>query len=94
MFLKIKICHEIIYDSKTLPFVLIKYVTGFIIALEVDKKFLDVESHSLILVNCQKGTSPSLFLRNQTSGVISTTERLLIKPQTTGGENNFLEFSV
>jgi len=33
--------------------VLIKYGTGFIIALEleVDEKFLDVESHLLILVN-------------------------------------------
>jgi len=59
----------------------------------LDKKFLDVESHSLVLVNWQN-TSPSHFLRNPTIGVISTTERLFSKPQTTGGENNFLEFLV
>jgi len=29
---------------------LIKYGTGFIIALEVDEKLLDVELHSLMLV--------------------------------------------
>jgi len=29
---------------------LIKYATGFIIALKVDEKFLDVESHLLMLV--------------------------------------------
>jgi len=30
--------------------VIIKYDTGFIIALVADEKFLDVESHSLMLV--------------------------------------------
>jgi len=45
---------------------LIKYGSGFIITLEVDEKFLDVESHSLMLVNWQKGTSPSYLLRNPT----------------------------
>jgi len=73
--------------------VLIKYGTGFI-AFEVDEKSLDVELHSLKLVNWQKGTSPSHFLRNSTFCVISTSERLLSKPQTTGGENDFLEFLV
>jgi len=29
-----------------------------------------------MLANWQKGTSPSHFLRNPTSGVVSTTERL------------------
>jgi len=41
--------------------------------LEDDEKFLDVESHSLMLVNWQKGTSPSHFPCNSTVGVISTT---------------------
>jgi len=41
---------------------------------EVDEKFLNVESHSLMLVKWKKGTSPSHFLRNPTFGVISTTE--------------------
>jgi len=44
--------------------VLIKYDTGFIIALEVNEKFLGVESHSLVLVYRKKNTSPSHFLRN------------------------------
>jgi len=74
--------------------VLTKYGTGFIIALEIDEKFLDVESHSLMLVYWQKGISPSQFLRNPTYGVICTTERLVSKPQTTGAENNFSEFLV
>jgi len=47
-----------------------------------------------IRFNWQKGTSPSHFLRNPTFGVISTKERLLGKPQTTGGENDSLEFLV
>jgi len=72
--------------------VLIKYGTGFIIALEVDEKFLYVKLHSLMLVNQQKGISPSHFLPHPTVGAISTTERLLSKHQTTGGENDFLEF--
>jgi len=66
-----------------------KYGTGFIIALEVDEKFLDVESHSLMLVNWQN-TSPSHFIRNPTFGVISATERLFSKPQTIGGGKKFL----
>jgi len=45
----------------------------FIVALKFGEKFLDVESHALMLVNWQKGKSPSHFLRNPTSGVISTT---------------------
>ena len=57
--------------------VLIKYDTGLTIALEVDGKSLDVESHSLMSVNMQKGTSPSYFLRNPTFSIISTTERPL-----------------
>jgi len=68
---------------------LIKYYTSFF-ALEVDENFLDVQSHSLMLVKWQKGTSPSYFLSNPTSGVISTTERLFSKIQGTDGENNFL----
>jgi len=55
--------------------VIIKYSTCFIIALVVDEKLLDMESHSLMLVNWQN-TSPSHFLRNPTFGVISTRERL------------------
>jgi len=66
--------------------VLTQYGTGLTIALEVDEKSLDVESHSLMSVNRQKGTPPSHFLRNPTSGVISTTERLLSMPQITGGK--------
>jgi len=72
--------------------VLIKYGTGLTIALEVDEKSLNVESHSLMSVNRQKGTSPSHFLRNPTLGVIFTTERLLSMPQITGGEKDFLKF--
>jgi len=59
--------------------------------METDEKFLEVESHSLMLVNRQN-TSPSHFLRNPTFGVISTTERLFSKPQTTGGGNDFWNF--
>jgi len=54
------------------------------------EKFLDIKSHSVMSVNWQN-TSPSHFLRNPTFGVISTTERLFSKPQTTGGGKNFLE---
>jgi len=68
----------------------IKYRTCFITAVVVDEKFLDMKSHSLMLVNRQNN-SPSHFLRNPTFGVISTTERLFSKPQTTGGGNDFLE---
>jgi len=42
-----------------------------------------------MLVNWQKGTSPSHFLRNPTFCVIPTAEWLLSKPQTTDGENDF-----
>jgi len=73
--------------------VIINYSTGFIIALVVDEKFLDMESHSLMLVNWQH-ISPSHFLPNPTFGVISTRERLFSKPQTTGGGNDVLEFLV
>jgi len=59
----------------------------------VDKKFLDVESHSLVLVNWQNA-SLSHFVRNPSIGVISTTERLFSKSQTTSGKNDFLEFLV
>jgi len=61
--------------------------------LVVDEKFLDMESHSLILVNWQN-TSASHFLRNPTFGVISTKERHFSKPQTTGGGNDVLDFLV
>jgi len=71
---------------------LIKYGTGFIIALEVDEKFLHVKLHSLLLVNRQKGNSPSHFLPNPNFGVIFTKERRHSKRQTTGGENDFLEY--
>jgi len=47
-----------------------------------------------MLVYWRKGNSLSHFLCNPTFGVISTTERLLSKPQTTGGVNDFLEFLV
>ena len=73
---------------------LIKYCAGFAIALEVDEKFLDAESHSLMVFNWQKSTSPSHFLRNLIFGVISTTERHHNKPQITGGEKNFFGISV
>jgi len=74
--------------------VLINYGAGLTIALEVDEKSLDVESHSLMSVNRQKGTSPNHFLRNPTFGVISTTERLLSMPEITSGEKDFLKFLV
>jgi len=74
--------------------VLIKYGTGFTIALEVNDKSLDVESHSLMSVNRQKGTSLSHFLRKPTFGVVSTTESLLRMPQIKGGEKDFLKFLV
>jgi len=54
---------------------IIKYGTGFIIALVVDEKCLDVESHSLMLVSWQKATSRSHFLRNPTFGVIYTQQK-------------------
>jgi len=57
------------------------------IALEVDEKSLDVEMHSLMLVNYA-------FLRIPTFGVIPTTERLLSMPQITRGEKDFLKFLV
>ena len=44
-----------------------------------------------MLVSWQKGISPSNFLCNVTFGVISTTESLYIKPQTTSGEKYFLD---
>ena len=74
--------------------VLIHFGAGLTIALEVDEKSLDVESHSLMSVNRQTGTSPSHFLLNPTFGVISTTEKLLSMPQTKGGEKHFLKFVV
>jgi len=80
-------------DRNVWPSVIIKHVTGFIIALVVDEKFLDVGTHSLMLVNCQN-TSLSHFIRNPTFGVMCTTERVCSKPQTTGGGNKFLEFLV
>jgi len=73
--------------------VLIKYGKGFITALEVDEKFLDVEWRSLVLVNWEKGTSPSHFLRNPTFGVISTTEKLL-QASDYRWRKKFLEFLV
>jgi len=72
--------------------VIITYGTGLTIALEVNEKSLDVESHALMSVNRQKSTSPSHVLRNPTFGVISTTERLLSMPQITSGEKEFLKF--
>jgi len=80
-------------DQHVWPSVLLKHGTGFIINLVIDEKFLDGESHSLMLVKWQN-TSPSHFLRNPTFGVISPTERLFSKPQTTGGKKDFLEFLV
>jgi len=67
--------------------VLIIYSTSLAIALEVDEKSLDVEMHSLMLVNYA-------FLRIPTFGVIPTTERLLSMPQITRGEKDFLKFLV
>jgi len=67
---------------------------GFIVALDVDEKFLDVESYSLMLVNWPKSNSSSNILRDLTFGVISTKEWLHSKPQTTVGENDFMEFLV
>jgi len=43
--------------------------------MEIDEKVLEVGSHSLMLLNWQN-TSPSHFLRNPISGVISTTDFL------------------
>jgi len=43
--------------------------------MEIDGKVLEVESHSLMLLNRQI-TSPSHFPRNPTSGVITTTDFL------------------
>jgi len=57
---------------------------GFIIAFEVDEKFLDVKSHSLMLVNWHTVTFYPTF------SLISTTERLFNKPQTTVDENKLL----
>jgi len=74
--------------------VLIKHGTGVIIALEIDERFLDVELHSLMLINWQYALHNSHFLPNPTFGVISTTERLLSNPRTTGEENDFLELLV
>jgi len=56
--------------------------------MEFDEKFLEVESHSLMLVNWYN-TSPSHFLRNLTFGVIPTTERLFSKPQTSWWRKRF-----
>jgi len=53
-----------------------------------------MESHSLVLVNWQNTLHPVTFIRNPTIGVISTTERLFSKPQTTGGGNDYLEFLI
>ena len=72
---------------------IIKYGTGCTIAVVVDEQFVDVESHSLMLVNWLN-TSPSHFLCNPTFGVISTTERLFSKPQTGGGKIFFGNFSL
>jgi len=80
-------------DRNVSPPVIIKYGTGFTIAVVVDEKFVDVESHSLMLVNWLN-TSPSHFLCNPTFGVISTTERLFIKSQTGGGNDFFGNFSL
>ena len=55
---------------------------------------LDVESHSLMSVNRQTGTSPCHFLCNPTFGVISTTERLRSMPQIKGGEKDIMKFLV
>jgi len=70
---------------------MIKYGTGFIIALVVDEKFLNVESHSLMLV-VRQNTSPSYFLRNPTFGIISTTERLFANLNLQVVETNFWYF--
>jgi len=43
--------------------------------MEIDEKVLEVESHSLMLLNWQNN-SPGHFLRNPTSDVISTTDFL------------------
>jgi len=67
---------------------------GFIIVLKVDENFLGVESHSLMLFNWQKDTSPSHFLSDPTFGVFYRTKRLLNKPETTGGEYDFLEYFI
>jgi len=74
--------------------VLIKYGTELTVALKVNEKLLDVESHSLMSVNRQKGTSPIHFLRNPTFSITSTTERLFRMSQITGGEKDFLKFLV
>ena len=55
---------HLMQNPKTLPSVLIKYGTGFIIALEVDEKFLDVESHSLMLVSGKKAHHQVTFQSN------------------------------
>jgi len=42
-----------------------------------------------MLVNWQKGSSPSHVLPNSTLGVVSTTKRLFSKPQSAGSETIF-----
>jgi len=50
---------------------LIKYATGFIIALKVDEKFLDVESHLLmsVTVTGRKAFHPVTFYAIQISAL-------------------------
>jgi len=47
-----------------------------------------------MLVSWQKGMLPSNFPQNVTFGVISTAESLYNKPQTTGGEKDFMDLSL
>jgi len=62
--------------------------TGYIVALNVDETFLG-GGIAFAIVIWQTGISPSHFLPNRTFVGISTTEWLLSKPQTTGGEKSF-----
>ena len=71
---------------------LIKYGTGFIIALEIDDKSVDVKFAFAYVSDGKKGTLPSHFLANPTFDFISTTKSRLSNPQTAGGQNEFLEF--
>jgi len=76
---------------KILTSVSVKYNACFIVTLDVNEAFLEGGVHSLVLVSCRKSISPCDVLRNLTCGVISTTEWFHSKPQTTGGEKDFLD---
>jgi len=64
---------------------------GFILALDVDKTFLDGGVAFAYASYLAKSYFIHNLLRSVTFGVISTAEWLHSKPQTTGGEKDFME---